>query len=177
MNIRKLFQHLLKSRSDQAPASGHGGTASDRSSKPRPPERPARAPMAPPPASRAQPPAQGHDRLDLQRAVIHHLEWCVLFNERLHRANSLLTETEAHLPDAQESGLGQWLACATPQSVAQQPVFARLRREHLRLHELADQALSHARNGRMDLASTLLNTDFERSRTRVLEALRSLKER
>ena len=53
--------------------------------------------------------AQDIAKLDLQRALVHHLEWCVVFNDRLHRANSLLTETEAHLPDAQESGLGRLL--------------------------------------------------------------------
>jgi hypothetical protein len=53
-------------------------------------------------------------------------------------------------------------------------MFVELRHEHERLHELASQALMHARSGRMDLASTLLNTDFERSRIRVLETLRML---
>ena len=120
--------------------------------------------------------AQDIAKLDLQRALVHHLEWCVVFNDRLHRANSLLTETEAHLPDAQESGLGQWLAYATRLSIGQHPLFADLCREHERMHELANQALSHARNGRMDLASTLLNTDFERSRLRVLERLRELQQ-
>ncbi len=170
MNIRKLFQHLLKPRAGRAAASDRDSTASARSAKPHPPARTEPVP-APPPA------APGADRPDPQRAVIHHLEWCVLFNDRLHRANSLLTETEAHLPDAHESGLGQWLASASAHWIGQLPVFAELRREHLRLHELAERALIHARNGRMDLASTLLNTDFERSRTRVLEALFSLKEK
>lgn len=118
--------------------------------------------------------AQDIAKLDLQRALVHHLEWCVVFNDRLHRANSLLTETEAHLPDAQESGLGQWLTHAARLPIGQHSLFADLCREHERLHELANQALCHARNGRMDLASTLLNTDFERSRLRVLETLREL---
>lgn len=118
--------------------------------------------------------AQDIAQLDLQRALVHHLEWCVVFNDRLHRANSLLTETEAHLPDAQESGLGQWLARAARLPIGQNERFTELCREHERLHELANQALCHARNGRMDLASTLLNTDFERSRLRVLETLREL---
>ncbi|MCU0763061.1 MAG: CZB domain-containing protein [Hydrogenophaga sp.] len=121
--------------------------------------------------------AQDIAQLDLQRALVHHLEWCVVFNDRLHRANSLLTETEAHLPDAQESGLGQWLAHAARLPIGQNAMFADLCREHERLHELANQVLCHARSGRMDLASTLLNTDFERSRLRVLDSLRELQRR
>jgi hypothetical protein len=39
---------------------------------------------------------------------------------------------------------------------------------------MADRALALTRNGHMSQASTLLNTDFERSRSRVLDILRSL---
>jgi hypothetical protein len=53
-------------------------------------------------------------------------------------------------------------------------MFGELLQEHQRFHELANQALGLARIGRMDAASTLLNTDFERSRARVLEILRAI---
>ena len=52
--------------------------------------------------------------------------------------------------------------------------FIKLKKEHLRFHELARQALDHAHHQRMDLASTLLNTEFERSRARVLDMLRGM---
>lgn len=167
MKIQYLFKRLLSSKSHQGHIHGRGNSASSRHS-----ELDSSASLS------AQDPeellAQDIARLDIQRALVHHLEWCVVFNERLHRANSLLTETEAHLPDAHESGLGQWLARAAEQIVGHHEIFAELRQEHERLHELANRALIHARSGRMDLASTLLNTDFERSRTRVLETLRTL---
>jgi hypothetical protein len=167
MKIQNLFKRLLRPMSNQASNHGQGGNASSRHSE-----------LDRSSSLSAQDPeellAQDIAKLDIQRALVHHLEWCVVFNERLHRANSLLTETEAHLPDAHESGLGQWLARAAEQLIGHHDMFVELRREHERLHELASQALLHARSGRMDLASTLLNTDFERSRIRVLETLRML---
>ncbi|MDR7149679.1 hypothetical protein J2W49_001634 [Hydrogenophaga palleronii] len=167
MKIQNLFKHLFRPMSNPASTHGRGGNASSRHSE-----------LERSSSLSAQDPeellAQDIAKLDIQRALVHHLEWCVVFNERLHRANSLLTETEAHLPDAHESGLGQWLAKAAEQIVGHHDMFVELRDEHERLHELASQALMHARSGRMDLASTLLNTDFERSRIRVLETLRML---
>ena len=168
MNMQQWFQRLIRSVSKRSPSGDRGsgarsgatsGFASGRSLSADDPEELLEQDIA---------------RLDLQRALVHHLEWCVVFNDRLHRANSLLTETEAHLPDAQESGLGQWLARAARQSFGNHELFTELCKEHERLHALANQALMHARNGRMDLASTLLNTDFERSRCRVLDTLRAL---
>lgn len=157
MNLRKLFQALRGRR--VVPNGGRSGDA-----------------LSAHPVAIADSAAvtQATDGLDLHIAVTHHLEWCALFSDRLHRANSMLSETEAHLPDAHESGLGQWLTRASTQWVEHRAVLAELQREHHRLHRLAIQALVHARNGRMDLASTLLNTDFERSRNRVLETLRDL---
>ncbi len=167
MKIQNLFKRLLRLNSNHANDDGVGADASSRLSA-----------LDCSLSLSAQDPeellAQDIGKLDIQRALVHHLEWCVVFNERLHRANSLLTETEAHLPDANESGLGQWLARAAEQIIGHHNLFAELRSEHERLHELASQALIHARSGRMDLASTLLNTDFERSRIRVLETLRTL---
>ena len=51
---------------------------------------------------------------------------------------------------------------------------ADLELEHQRFHMLADKALMLADSGHMHLASTLLNTDFERSRARLLDMLRTL---
>jgi len=113
------------------------------------------------------------DRLDLQAAVIHHLEWCVLFNEHL-AVDSIQAQHITPLPDAHNSDLGQWLAQMYPRMADRDPRFLDLQQEHLRFHTVAFQALALARNNRMDLASTLLNTDFERSRARVLTLLREM---
>ena len=112
------------------------------------------------------------DRLTLQTALIHHLEWCVLFNDHLS-----VDEQQAHqlppLPSASDSELGRWLHLR--QGPAQgDPRFDTLMDENSRFHRLAQQALTLARQDRMDLASTLLNNDFERSRARILELLRQL---
>jgi hypothetical protein len=125
-----------------------------------------------PPQSRHPAPVR-LDRLDLQTAIIHHLEWCVLFNEHLS-VNSEQALQLAPLPDARHSMLGRWLTQVGQRSPGAHPSFAGLQQEHLRFHSLARQALDLAHNDRMDLASTLLNNDFERSRARILELLRSM---
>jgi len=135
----------------------------------------------PPPTSEVPEPAVASaessplkvDRLDLQTAIIHHLEWCVLFNEHLS-VDAANARHVTPLPDAQQSALGQWITHMGQRTVGEHPRFIELQQEHLRFHELADQALDHARNQRMDLASNLLNSEFERSRARVLDMLRSL---
>ena len=113
------------------------------------------------------------DRLALQTAVIHHLEWCVLFNDHLS-----VDEQQAHqlpaLPSASDCELGLWLHHMRQGPAKGDSRFDTLVDENSRFHQLAQQALRLARQGRMDLASTLLNTDFERSRARVLELLRQL---
>lgn len=114
------------------------------------------------------------DQLDLQSAVIHHLEWCVQFNDHLGLVNQSETPPPRRLPGAQSSELGQWLQRAALRAPGAHPLFADLTREHRRFHELADEALELACEGRMDLASTLLNTDFERSRGKVLNLLRAM---
>ena len=136
------------------------------------PSEPAPLMVAPPPAAPVVLPLK-LDRLDLQAAIIHHLEWCVLFNEHLsvdvgHARHS------TPLPDAQHSGLGLWIAQMSHRAAGGHPQFLALKKEHLRFHQLAAQAMEHAQNQRMDLASTLLNTEFERSRARVLEMLRTM---
>jgi hypothetical protein len=120
--------------------------------------------------------ASGHtapDRLALQTAIIHHLEWCVLFNEHLSLGGSDRAPLEP-LPNATDSCLGQWLQAIGHETTVSGLPLNELQAEHHRFHAFAQQALAFARQGRMDLASTLLNTDFERSRARVLELLRSM---
>jgi hypothetical protein len=111
------------------------------------------------------------DRIDLQRAIIEHLEWCVLLNICLGRDG---VAQVAELPDAPTSGLGRWLASARTGALGTHPLFAELASEQQRFHQLANQALAFAEQDQMHLASTLLNTDFERSRARILDILRTM---
>lgn len=113
------------------------------------------------------------ERLDVQAAIIHHLEWCVLFNEHLS-VDRTHTRHTTPLPDAQQSALGQWITRMDLRAAGADPRFIELQQEHLRFHALAQRALDHAHHQRMDLASTLLNNEFERSRARVLDMLRGL---
>ena len=113
------------------------------------------------------------DRLDIQEAIIHHLEWCVLFNEHMAVPPSALPGMEP-LPDAEHSALGRWLTHMARRPVGRHPQFEALQQEHQRLHALAKQAMDYARLQRMDRASQLLNTEFERSRATVLQLLRSM---
>ena len=157
MNLQRLLDRLL------------GG----RSRAPQPHQE------APEPAAWAGPAAVPEqaaprlDRLDLQAAIIHHLEWCVLFNEHLSVDGSNATH-QIPLPGSRDSALGRWLETMSHRAAGQHPLFIELQQEHLRFHDLARQALGHAKNQRMDLASTLLNTEFERSRARVLDLLRRM---
>jgi hypothetical protein len=158
MNLQRLLERLL------------GSPAKPRSADPP-------AVVAPPAAEDAAETGLPRlDRLDLQAAIIHHLEWCVLFNEHLTVAPTQ-AQHATPLPDAQDSALGQWLATMSQRPAGQHPVFTELQREHQRFHGLARRALDHARHQRMDLASTLLNTEFERSRARILEMLRRMQKR
>ncbi|MDQ7747236.1 CZB domain-containing protein [Hydrogenophaga pseudoflava] len=155
MNLQRLLDRLPWSRS-RTPPRGHPPATSS------------------PPAPGPQIPARPRlDRLELQTAIIHHLEWCVLFNEHLSTDGAAAEHLEP-LPDSRSSALGHWLATTGRRTAGQHPDFLDLQQEHLRFHDLAQQALAHARNRRMDLASTLLNTEFERSRARVLELLRRM---
>lgn len=117
-------------------------------------------------------PALAHE-LDVQTAIIEHLEWCLLFNDRL-AGHSLLPGQPITLPGAAESKLGQWILRNSSEAAGRHPAFAALRDEHRRFHDLAELALNLADQNRMDQASTLLNTDFERSRVRVVELLRQI---
>lgn len=168
MNIPQLLQHLYRRRPTDSSSSGHGDLPSPRS-------------VAPAVIARHEPvrgtvnPVHipGLDRQDLKQAIIKHLEWCVLFNEHLG-ADKSLPQPQQELPGERASGLGRWLTQARQRPAGQHPLFGELLQEYQRFHELANQALGLARIGRMDAASTLLNTDFERSRTRVLEILRAI---
>ncbi|MGM9425060.1 hypothetical protein [Hydrogenophaga sp. MI9] len=157
MNLQKLLDRLPWSRSRNLSTPGNT-----------PPSSPATARAVA--ESRPMPPI---DRLDLQAAIIHHLEWCVLFNEHLS-VDGAHAQHQSLLPEAPDSALGQWLARMAQRPIGQHPHFVELQQEHLRFHALARQALDHARNQRMDLASTLLNTEFERSRARILDMLRRM---
>lgn len=114
------------------------------------------------------------DRLDLQTALIHHLEWCVLFNDHLAQVRPDEPALVRTLPGANESALGQWLQGAAARAPGQHPLFPQLQQAHRLFHELAEEALQLALDNRMDLASTLLNTDFERARAQVLHLLREM---
>ncbi|HEY9096624.1 MAG TPA: hypothetical protein VIN35_12820 [Hydrogenophaga sp.] len=116
---------------------------------------------------------KGPDRLEVQTAIIQHLEWCVLFNEHLSAGTSDNVPLMP-LPSAAESGLGRWLAKLQQDADGDDPRLSKLAEEHARFHVLAQRAYTLARQGRMDLASTLLNTEFERSRARMLELLRDM---
>jgi hypothetical protein len=129
-------------------------------------------------ATGAEPtPTQRHwpDRLELQAAVNFHLEWCVLFNDHLS-VDEQHTDQLAPLPSADDSDLGRWLHHMRQGLAPGDNRCDALHEEHHRFHQLAGRALALARQDRMDLASTLLNTAFERSRVRVLELLRQLQQ-
>jgi hypothetical protein len=167
MNIPNLLQHLYRRRPTDSTSSGHGDLPM--------PAAPAQVPQRPLPRSSGDASGQmpGLDRQDLKHAIVMHLEWCVLFNEHLGADKSLPAPVQ-DLPGERTSGLGQWLTQARQRPAGQHPLFGELLQEHQRFHELANQALGLARIGRTDAASTLLNTRFERSRTRVLELLRAI---
>lgn len=156
MNLQRLLERLPWSRSRAKPAEEHPA-----------PVRIAAVEVA------TDYPMPRLDRLDLQAAIIHHLEWCVLFNEHLS-VDSHLAQHQTPLPGADDSDLGRWLSKMAQRQIGHHPHFVELQQEHLRFHALARQALEYTRQQRMDLASTLLNTEFERSRARVLEMLRRM---
>ena len=154
MPFNQLFQRLRGSRA--VPAD---------------PDPAAHAPVM---APETRAPTSRIDRLDLQSAVIHHLEWCVAFNDHLSHINQGEAPPLHRLPGAEQSELGQWLLRSASCAPGEHPAFADLLREHRHFHALAEEALKLATEDRMDLASTLLNTDFERSRARVLALLREM---
>jgi hypothetical protein len=155
MPLQQLFRFLARSRKNAARTAL---PASDTTSAGALPPEP-------------QPPV--FDRLALQTAVIQHLEWCVLFNDHLS-VDEQQAQQLPPLPGADDSELGRWLEQVRQRLSSGDHRLVALIEENKRFHQLARQALDLARQDRMDLASTLLNTDFERSRARVLELLRQL---
>lgn len=134
-------------------------------------------PVEPPPAPFAAPPTEAPprlDRLDLQAALIHHLEWCVQFNEHLGQVRPGEPPLVRTLPGADDSALGRWLQDARARAPGRHPQFDTLVKAHRHFHELAEEVIQLATEDRMDLASTLLNTDFERARTQVTTLLREM---
>jgi len=138
----------------------------------KPANRPAEAPPAP--FVPAGEPRLRLDRLDLQEAVIHHLEWCMQFNDYLGQVRPGEPPLVRTLPGADDSELGSWLQSARTRAPGQHPQFEDLVQAHLHFHELAEEVIQLATEDRMDLASTLLNTDFERARMRILSLLRDM---
>ena len=151
MPLYKLFQ-LWRSQRASPPI------------EPSPPPFAAPAPEAPPRL----------DRLDLQAALIHHLEWCVQFNDHLGQVRPDEPALVRTLPGAHDSELGRWLEDARTRAPGRHPKFEALVEAHLHFHDLAEEVIRLATEDRMDLASTLLNTDFERARARVLGLLREM---
>ena len=154
MSLNHLLVLLRRPRSFDAASSGHGDTAGRWDFD-----------------STQTLPAL--DPLEIQTAIIEHLEWCMLFNEHLG-ADPEMPHPLQPLADATDSGLGRWIAKLQQNPELQHPLLDELAQENRRFHRLAHQALDFARSQRMDLASTLLNMEFERSRARVLEILRWL---
>lgn len=135
------------------------------------------APVTPPPVPFAAAPSGAPlrlDRLDLQAALIHHLEWCVQFNDHLGQVRPDEPPLVRTLPGAQDSDLGRWLRDAQSRAPGRHPLFGELQQAHAHFHDLAEEVIRLATEDRMDLASTLLNTDFERARSRVVGLLREM---
>jgi hypothetical protein len=151
MPLNKLFQ-LLRGR------------------RPTPPVNPPAPPFA---AAPAEAPLR-LDRLELQATLIHHLEWCVQFNEHLAQVRPGEPPLVRTLPGAQDSEMGRWLHDARTRAPGRHPKFEALVQAHGHFHELAEEVIQLATEDRMDLASTLLNTDFERARATVLGILRDM---
>lgn len=116
--------------------------------------------------------AEPGQRLDVHVAITDHMAWCRAFSEHLATHSVLPGQTEAPA-QISDCRLGHWIRHAsTHHSVKRHPAMDALQTEHQRFHSIAAQALALAKANRMDQASTLLNTDFERSRARILELLR-----
>ena len=117
----------------------------------------------------------------VRQGVIEHLQWCARFNELLAGTpeDSVLPPADgkpapAPLPDAQHSGLGHWISDMQVHLGKDHPGLLQLEKEQRNFHQLAHEALGLIRERRIEQASLLLNNDFERSRVRVVELLRSL---
>lgn len=135
----------------------------------------ARTAPEPSPLSQADQIPSRAERLDLQEALILHLEWCVQFNDHL-AAPPGQHAPEADGMAADRSPLGQWLAAMATRSLGRHPHFAELVDAHRQLHAHALETLHLTSTGRTDQACTLLNTGFERERLRVASLLREMQQ-
>jgi hypothetical protein len=113
---------------------------------------------------------------EVEQAIHLHLEWCALLKRQL-AADPNVGPLPAALPDAEQSGLGKWIVRNSPAELARHPQMIELALENRRINRLAQEAIDFARNQRLDLASSLLNLQFERSRSRVLQMLHTLQKK
>jgi hypothetical protein len=154
MTLLKIFSLLRRPQNLETAINGHGDFRANSKT------------LTPAPRLELDPHA-------IQTAISLHLEWCVLFNEHLG-SDPDAPLVPAPLPNATNSGLGRWMAQLHEAGKGDHPSLVDLAQENRRLHRLSRQALDFARSQRMDLASSLLNLEFERCRSRVLDILRSL---
>jgi hypothetical protein len=154
MILHTLFKRLRRPNSFESASSGHGDAMAPR--------------LEPTP-----PPLPLLDPREVHEAIAQHHAWCGLFVEHLGADHDDSARLNA-LPSADSSALGQWMARLNQADGPSHPLLIELERTHRRVHRVALQALDFARHQRMDLASLLLNREFERSRSRLLEILHRL---
>ena len=114
------------------------------------------------------------DSGEVEQAIHLLLEWCTLLKRQL-AADPHAGPMPAALPDAERCGLGQWIVRNSPAELSLHPQMIELALENRRINHLAQEAIDLARIQRLDLASNLLNLQFERSRSRMLQILHTLK--
>lgn len=112
-------------------------------------------------------------RLDVEHAITTHLEWRLRLNEWLSQDE---VPPASGWPSAEQAGLGLWLMRVRQYQNCQPSTLTELETEYHLLHGLSVQALHHAHQDRVGLASTLLNTRFERSHRRLMHLLHSLRD-
>jgi Chemoreceptor zinc-binding domain len=113
------------------------------------------------------------EREDVQTALLHHLAWCELFNRQLMGIHDPAQQLKP-LPLVHESELGQWISRKGQEGLAMHPQWKELRASHEDLHRVARQVLGHLAERRIDMAATLLNTNYERCRLQVMVQLKRL---
>jgi len=114
------------------------------------------------------------DSGEVEQAIQLFLEWCTLLKRQL-AADPHVGPLPAALPDAERSGLGQWIVRNSQAALSRHPQMIELALENRRINHLAQEAIDLTRIQRLDLASNLLNLPFERSRSRMLQLLQALK--
>jgi hypothetical protein len=114
------------------------------------------------------------DSGEVEQAIQLFREWCTLLKRQL-AADPHVGPLPAALPDAEQSGLGQWIVRNSQAELTRHPQMIELALENRRINHLAQEAIDLTRIQRLDLASKLLNLPFERSRSRLLQLLQALK--